>query len=90
MRESRYGEDQIIGSCESRRPGRGRLPSARDQHDDLLQMEGAYDGWRCRSGPAEAREDENRSLTSHLAEPVLEAAVLKDLPAWPEVVLCER
>jgi hypothetical protein len=47
MRESRYGEDQIIGSCESRRPGRGRLPSARDQHDDLLQMEGAYDGWRC-------------------------------------------
>jgi hypothetical protein len=44
----------------------------------------------CRSGPAEALEDENRNLTSRLAEPVLEAAVLKDLPAWPEVVLCER
>jgi hypothetical protein len=61
---------------QSRGENRGGLPAARDQHDDVLQVESAL--WRPRGGggaPAEDLEDENRRLKK------LDVASLKDLLA---------
>jgi len=44
MRKSRFSEEQIIGilrGAGDRGEGRGGLPSAWDQHDDLVQVKGA-------------------------------------------------
>jgi len=56
------------------------LPQARDQHGDVLCLEGEVRGDGCFGGEApEEPEDENAKLKRLLADAILDNVALKDL-----------